>query len=107
MQLYAIRKRFIMKHTGTEYGEPEKGTVVLIHGLGADHAMWGPQIIQFPEEGYRVIVPDMRGHGKSDSVEELKIADWSYDIRDLLDTLKLLPRSLLITFSTSFGAVTN
>lgn len=53
------------------HGEPEKGTVLLIHGLGADHEMWKPQIERYPEKEYRVIVPDVRGHGKTDSVESL------------------------------------
>ena len=71
------------------HSEPEKGTVLLIHGLGADHEMWKPQIERYPEEGYRVIVPDVRGHGKTDSVGALAIPDWSHDLRELLDHLSL------------------
>lgn len=35
-----------------------------IHGLGADHAMFEPQIARFSGD-YRVVVPDLRGNGRS------------------------------------------
>ncbi|MGB7096202.1 MAG: alpha/beta hydrolase [Anaerolineales bacterium] len=40
-------------------------TIVLLHGLGASGDSWQLQIPALTGEGYRVIVPDMRGFGKS------------------------------------------
>jgi pimeloyl-ACP methyl ester carboxylesterase len=73
----------------TEYqaaGKPPH-PLLLIHGLGADRNMWRPQIETYPELGFRLIVPDMRGHGRSSLVESLEISDWSEDLRELLDHL--------------------
>ena len=39
--------------------------VVLTHGAGLDHTMWDAQVVALMEAGYRVIVWDMRGHGRS------------------------------------------
>ena len=39
-------------------------TLVLLHGLSADSAMFTPQIEYF-KNYYKVIVPDLRGNGKS------------------------------------------
>lgn len=67
-----------------------KGTfypLLLIHGLGADRNMWLPQINSYPKLGFRLIVPDLRGHGRSSQVESLEISDWSEDLRELLDHL--------------------
>ena len=45
----------------------EKGTgepLILIHGVGLDHAMWEQQVNSLSKH-YRVIVYDMLGHGGS------------------------------------------
>ena len=39
--------------------------VVLLHGLGANGESWQLQIPPLIDDGYRVIVPDMRGFGRS------------------------------------------
>lgn len=39
--------------------------IVLLHGLGASGESWQLQIPALTGEGYRVIVPDMRGFGRS------------------------------------------
>src|SRR5260370_33313150 len=56
------RKR--MKLNVHEWGTGDR-TALLIHGLFADHQNWyrvGPALA---ERGYRVIAPDLRGHGAS------------------------------------------
>lgn len=69
--------------------EKAPAPLLLIHGLGADRNMWRPQIGSYPELGFRLIVPDMRGHGRSSRVDSLEISDWSDDLRDLLDHLEI------------------
>jgi pimeloyl-ACP methyl ester carboxylesterase len=53
-----------MKLNVHEWGTGDR-TALLIHGLFADHRTWhrvGPALA---ERGYRVIAPDLRGHGAS------------------------------------------
>src|SRR5258708_27349231 len=53
-----------MKLNVHEWGAGDR-TALLIHGLFADHQNWyrvGPALA---ERGYRVIAPDLRGHGAS------------------------------------------
>lgn len=71
------------------YGQPSDSPVLLLHGLGADHEMWAPQIERYPREELFLIAPDMRGHGESDEVAEFRIEDCADDVADLLDDLGL------------------
>jgi proline-specific peptidase len=49
----------------TRYEEQGTGEpLILIHGVGLDHAMWGQQVNELSKH-YRVIVYDMLGHGGS------------------------------------------
>jgi pimeloyl-ACP methyl ester carboxylesterase len=47
-----------------EHGQGQP--LVFLHGFSLDHRMWGPQAAVFRQK-YRVILPDARGHGQSDS----------------------------------------
>jgi len=71
------------------HGDPAKPPVILIHGIGADHAMWKPQISSLPNAGYFVVVVDLRGHGLSDVPNTFRIVDCARDIKELLDALKI------------------
>ena len=39
--------------------------IVFLHSFGHNKAMWSPQLTYFVERGYRVVAPDMPGHGDS------------------------------------------
>jgi pimeloyl-ACP methyl ester carboxylesterase len=69
------------------YGNRMNAPCVLIHGLGVDHEMWKPQIVKYPTQGFFLIVPDMRGHGKSSKVDLFRIKDCARDINELLGHL--------------------
>ncbi|MEM9923015.1 MAG: alpha/beta hydrolase [Cyanobacteria bacterium P01_D01_bin.50] len=34
-------------------------TLLLLHGIGADNAMWQPQMQRYASLGYHVVVPDL------------------------------------------------
>ncbi|EID53080.1 alpha/beta fold hydrolase [Saccharomonospora xinjiangensis] len=45
----------------TGHGDP----VILLHGHPFDRTMWRPQVERLAAEGFRVVVPDLRGYGTS------------------------------------------
>jgi len=67
-----------------EFGDPANEAMVLLHGIGADHNMWRPQMEKFAGQGYFVLIPDLLGHGKSSKVKALELRDWENQINDLL-----------------------
>ncbi len=67
-----------------EAGDPTHEPLLLLHGLGADHEMWHPQIREFAAHGYFVLAPDMLGHGQSSKVQTLSLRNWEEQINALL-----------------------
>ena len=48
------------------YHDSGKGkTILFLHSFGHNKNLWYPQLCHFVELGYRVIAPDMPGHGES------------------------------------------
>lgn len=43
-----------------------KPTAILLHGLSANHSTWRKTFDKLTQAGYRVVAPDLRGHGLSD-----------------------------------------
>ena len=70
-------------------GDPSNPAILLLHGIGADHKMWAPQIDEFAGRGYFVLAPDLLGHGGSSKVETLELGDWNEQINHLLAHYKL------------------
>ncbi|MCR8719976.1 alpha/beta hydrolase [Pseudomonas syringae] len=72
-----------------EYGQGEP--VLLLHGLGSSCQDWEYQIPVLASH-YRVIVMDMRGHGRSDKPHErYSIKAMSNDVEALIEHLRLGP----------------
>ena len=46
-------------------GSRDGECVVLVHGFSLDHTTWQPVADRLVVAGYRVVSPDLRGHGKS------------------------------------------
>ncbi|OHB32255.1 MAG: hypothetical protein A2X84_08860 [Desulfuromonadaceae bacterium GWC2_58_13] len=62
--------------------------VVLIHGFPFNRRMWQPQVSVIVDEGYRVIVPDLRGFGESQVPESSwTLATLAEDLVQLLNYL--------------------
>jgi 3-oxoadipate enol-lactonase len=60
--------------------------VLLLHGLGGDHTVWDYQIPTLAKS-YRVLAPDLRGHGRSPLPEGARytFTEFEGDLRKLLD----------------------
>lgn len=72
-----------------EYGQG--APLLLVHGLGSSTLDWEMQIPALAAH-YRVIVPDIRGHGRSDKPRErYSIAGFSADLLALIEHLRLGP----------------
>ncbi|MBT3180677.1 MAG: alpha/beta hydrolase [Candidatus Marinimicrobia bacterium] len=64
-------------------GEP----ILFLHGLGSQGIDWEPQA-NYLKSNYKCILPDLRGHGKSDKPKG------EYSIRQMADDISLLMKSL-------------
>ncbi len=51
-----------------EYGQPKGDTVIFLHFSGANLMMW-QRVVPYFQDRYRLILVDLRGHGKSDRPE--------------------------------------
>lgn len=80
--------------SGPEAGPP----VLLIHGFPDSGRLWSKQVGPLSEAGYRVIVPDMRGYGKSgkpDDVDAYNIMFLAADMGAVLDGLNVAKASVV------------
>jgi len=63
--------------------------VVLLHGFPLNRSMWAEQVSEIGSM-YRVIAPDLRGHGETAAPEGVyTIDDMADDVVELLDALQL------------------
>ena len=63
--------------------------VLLAHGNGESHHLFDSLIPRLAAAGYRVIAPDSRGHGASESQREFHYADMAEDLYQLILALGL------------------
>lgn len=59
-------------------------TLVLLHGVGANGGVFKPLMTALNWPG-RVVVPDMRGHGRSPHARHYAVAHHAADVADLLE----------------------
>jgi 3-oxoadipate enol-lactonase len=83
------RRRLIRPDATIRYSVhgPERApTVLLLHGATLDHHAWDRQVDAL-EEHYRVVVPDLRGHGESPMEGRFEFEAAVDDVLTLLDEL--------------------
>ncbi len=94
-------------HEGTCQGQP-RGTVIVLHGLGAQGLWMLDTAHEFAADGYRAVLVDLRGHGGS-------TGNWiTYGLRESRDLSQVMDelqhRRLLAgrigVYGISFGAAT-
>lgn len=73
--------------------QPNGKTVVLLHGKNFSGAYWAPTIRALSERGFRVIVPDQIGFGKSSKPTDFQYSfhELATRTRELLDQLEMQP----------------
>ncbi|MEZ0165921.1 alpha/beta fold hydrolase [Kineococcus sp. LSe6-4] len=62
-----------------------RGTVVLLHGVGLDHTLWAPVRGALESEGFRVLTPDLPGHGDAAPVPDgVTLADLAGQVAEVV-----------------------
>ena len=78
---------------------PARGTSVCIHGAGGRAEQWQHQIEYFSRE-YRVVAPDLRGHGQSGRPHSAySLEEFLWDFSQTLEQLKVESPFLLLAHS--------
>ncbi|MGM0558963.1 MAG: alpha/beta fold hydrolase [Myxococcota bacterium] len=79
------RKKLEMAYMDIQPEEPNGETVLLLHGKNFSGAYWGTTIEALVDDGYRVVVPDQIGFGKSS-----KPGDYHFTFHALATNTKAL-----------------
>jgi pimeloyl-ACP methyl ester carboxylesterase len=67
--------------------EGDSSTVILLHGAGGTHLHWPSQIRRLP--GFRILAPDLPGHGKSEGRGEQSIRAYAHSVSAWLDAMQI------------------
>ena len=84
-----------------------RGTVVLLHGYGLAQFSLAPWALRLAQEGWRCVLVDLRGHGKSTGKRIYYGVQETHDLSQLLDGLARDGRlkEPVAAFGESYGAV--
>ena len=66
-----------------EYGIPEGPPLLLLHGFLQTGAFWVNQLDDFGTH-YRLLVPDLRGHGRTDNPDGIAAMNIRQFARDII-----------------------
>ncbi len=81
--------------------------VLLVHGFIVNGAMWTgtPLVAQLLEAGYRVIIPDLRGNGRSGKPHKLAAYEHDAEVQDLMGLMQHLGLRRYDLIGYSRGAI--
>jgi len=71
-------------HTGAK---PSTYPALLLHGAGGNHLFWPAELRRL--SGYRVLTPDLPGHGKSEGVGKHTVQDYAHAMLEFLDAVSI------------------
>jgi len=81
----------------TESGPANAHTIVFLHGGGVSGWSWQPQIKRLPD--YHCIVPDLPGHGKSQTNDPIRITTAAAEVADLIKSRVTTGRAHVVGLS--------
>src|SRR5689334_17676746 len=82
-----------------DWGDPQLPPVLVLHGLGAHACSWD-QVAAALADRYRIIVPDLRGHGRTSWAADYT---WQLFLEDTLSVLTTLGLSQVALCGHSLG----
>jgi pimeloyl-ACP methyl ester carboxylesterase len=96
-----------------DWGPKDGAPVLCLHGILDQGAVWGPVASRLAAQGYRVLAPDLRGHGRSQhapSANAYQLLDMLGDLDDLTARLfdepfTLVGHSMGAALAAVFAAV--
>ncbi|HET9223616.1 MAG TPA: alpha/beta hydrolase [Roseiflexaceae bacterium] len=78
---------------------PASGTIVCVHGAGGQAEQWKHQIEHFSQR-YRVVAPDLRGHGQSEQPRSsYSLEEFLEDFAQTLEQLRVAEPFILLAHS--------
>lgn len=78
--------------------------VVLLHSLGASGAAWAGVIGELAGT-YSLLVPDLRGHGRSEPADVSDVAEWAEDLERVLGHAGIPPEQRVALVGVSLGGI--
>ena len=85
-------------YTNNRELDPQKESIVFLHGAGMDHSVWTPASRHFARHGRNVLALDLPGHGRSEGEAKKTIEDLSDWVVELLDLLAI-PQAAIVGHS--------
>lgn len=79
----------VFAHTGGRPFDAAGRVLLLLHGSGCDHTMWGLQTRFFAHHGFAVLALDLPGHGRSEGTPPATIDDYAAWLWRAVDALSL------------------
>jgi pimeloyl-ACP methyl ester carboxylesterase len=89
-------------YTGGKPFDPEKPTVVFLHGVLNDHSVWILQTRWFAHHGWNVLAPDLPGHCRSEGEPPKSVEEAADFVLALLDAAGVQKAALV---GHSFGSL--
>jgi 2-succinyl-6-hydroxy-2,4-cyclohexadiene-1-carboxylate synthase len=65
-------------------------TIVALHGFTGSHVQWDGLATAAAAAGYRVVTPDLPGHGESDAPRDFRLYDMDHTVRSMAEILNVL-----------------
>ena len=93
-----VNGMYYAEYQGNNSAQPP---VVLIHGAGSDHLCWPVNLRRL--NGFRVLAPDLPGHGRSAGVSHQSVQEYAADLIAFLDALGIF--SVVLVGHSLGGAV--
>ncbi len=85
----------LIEANGLQFYVRDEGSgtpVILLHGFPDTGDVWRKQVPALVQQGFRAIVPDMRGRGRSskpDAVSDYRLSSIVRDVTGILDALRI------------------
>src|SRR5947209_6667750 len=91
MRTYKIRGGDQLLLHVEEHGNPQGPAILFLHGFSQSRLIWQQQIHSFLAKDFRLITPDLRGHGLSEKPRGVYQDSqlWADDLHAIITNLKL------------------